>query len=664
MAGYPPPYPPPSGQDWKYQRRILRDQARAQRDMMRAQRDAYRAHLRGMRRGSIVGPLLVVAIGVVFLLIQLGHLSFYRFGFWFGRFWPLLLVAIGVVLLIEWVFDRNAQRNAQLNGQNAPYIRHSVGGGVVTLLVLIVVAGVLASGFNDARHRFFDHGWNFNQDNIDQFLGDKHESDQTLAQAFPANTALNVTNPRGDVTVSGTSDDNQIHITVHKQVFTRSDSDADNRARQLSPQIHTSENGSAGTIFNLAMPALEGAHSDLIVTLPAVAPITVTANHGDVRVSAVKAPVSVTANHGDVEISAINGPVTTRINNGGSSFAAHSVNGSVTLEGHARDLTLSDIAGTVILTGEFFGTTHLERIRNAVKFHTSRTDFQLARLDGEVEIGTTELSANEALGPVTLTTRSRNINLERISGDLSVTNRNGSVDLTSAPPLGNITIENRSGSVNLTVPEQANFTVQAETTNGDIENDYGLATDEEHSRKRFGGTIGKGGSLIRINTSEGDIALKKANVHPLPPLPPAPPPISIVGPSGNSVTVTKDGTRIVSGADGSSVSVGKDGTKVTSSPDGGSVYIGKDGTRLTRSPDGTTVYIGKDGTKYTSSPDGTKVYAGSDGVRITSIPDGTNIAIGPGGRTLSDSELRSQLRHAEDLVRNASEEQHREQSKK
>jgi DUF4097 and DUF4098 domain-containing protein YvlB len=632
--------------------------------MIRAQRDAYRAHLRGMRRGSIVGPLLVVAIGIVFLLVQLGHLSFYRFGFWFGRFWPLLLVGIGVVLLIEWIFDRNALRDSQLNG-NAPYIRRSVGGGVIALLVLIVVAGVFASGFNDARHNFFDHGWTFDQDNIDQFLGDKHESDQTLDQAFPANTALSVTNPRGDVTVSGTSDDNQIHITVHKQVFTRSDSDADNRARELSPQIHTNANGSQGTTFNLAMPSLEGTHADLTITLPAVTPVTVTANHGDVHVNSVKAPVIVTANHGDVELSAINGAVTTRVNNGGSSFAAHSVNGPVMLEGHARDLTLSDIAGPVTLTGEFFGTTHLERIRTAVKFHTSRTDLQLARLDGEIEISpNSDLSAREALGPVTLTTRNRNINLERISGDLSVTNRNGSVELSSVPPLGNITIENRSGSVNLTVPEQANFTVQAETTNGDIENDYGLTADENNSHKKFGGTVGKGGSLIRIKTSEGDIALKKANLHPLPPLPPAPPPISIVGPSGSSVTVTKDGTRIVSGPDGSSVSVGKDGTKITTSPGGGSVYVSKDGTKLTKSPDGTTVYIGKDGTKYTSSPDGTKVYAGSNGVRITSTPDGTNIAIGPGGKTLSDAEVRDQLRSADDLVRKASEEQHREQTKK
>jgi DUF4097 and DUF4098 domain-containing protein YvlB len=670
MAGYPPPYPPPgppSGQDWKYQRRILRDQARAQRDIINAQRYEYRARLRGTRSGSIVGPLLVVGIGIVFLLVQLGRLSFHHFGYWFGRFWPLLLVGIGVILLIEWVFDRNNQRNREINGVApgaAPYVGHTIGGGVIAILVLIVIAGVGASGFNDASRDFFTHGFNLNSDNIDQFLGDKHESDQTLDRSFPANMALTVTNPRGDVTVAGTSDDSQIHITIHKEVFTRSDSDAEQRAKDLNPQINTGQNS-----FNLSMPSLEGARSDLIITVPALAQVTVSANHGDVHLNSLKNAVSVTANHGDVDLSGIGGAVTTRLNNGGSSFSAHNVSGPITLEGHGRDITLSDINGAVILSGEFFGTTHLERIRGTVKFHTSRTDFQLARLDGEIEISpNSDLSASQVLGPVTLITRNRNITLEKITGDLSVTNRNGSVDLVSAPPLGNVTIENRSGSVNLTVPEHSNFTVQAETTNGDIENDYSLPTEENRSRKKFSGTIGTGGSLIRINTSEGDISLKKANLRPLAPLPPVPPAVpsrqmSIIGPSGEGVTVTKDGTRIVSGADGSSVVIERNGTKIVSGPDGSSNYISKEGTKLTKTPDGSIIYIGNDGTRYTSGPDGSKVYAGPGGVRITSTPDGRTIAIGAGGKTLSESEVRSQLKHAEDLVNKASDSQRREASK-
>ena len=107
-------------------------------------------------------------------------------------------------------------------------------------------------------------------------------------------------------------------------------------------------------------------------------------------------------------------PATAHINSGGSSISAHNIDGGISIQGHAQDVTLSDITGPVAITGEFFGTTHLEHINGTVHFHTSRTDFQLARLDGQAEISPDmNLSADQAMGPVVLTTRDRNITLDR-----------------------------------------------------------------------------------------------------------------------------------------------------------------------------------------------------------------------------------------------------------
>jgi DUF4097 and DUF4098 domain-containing protein YvlB len=615
----------------------MKEQARMQRDVLRAQQQAYRQQLRGMRRGSIVGPLLVIAIGIIFLLVQTGHMSGHDLWLWYGRWWPALLVGAGIVMLLEWAFDQ------YMHTDETPLRRRSIGGGVFTLLLLFGLAGIFVSGVRDGR--FFGKTMDINQDNFDEFMGDKHESDQTLSQDFPVGTALSVDNPRGDISVSGTSDDNQIHVSVHKQVFTRSDSEADNKAQQLSPNL-TKE----GTTLNLKLPAVEGGRADLVITVPAAAATTLSANHGDVRISELRAPANVTANHGDVTLSGITGRVGAHINNGDASFSAHSVTGQLNVEGKGRDLTLTDISGPVDLDGEFFGTTHLERVQGATRFHTSRTDFRLARLDGEVEISpNADLSVDQAAGPLTLTTRNRNITLDRIAGDISVTNRNGSVDLTAAPPLGNITIENRNGSVNVTVHEQASFTVQAETTNGDVENDFSIPTQDNDNRKNFGGTVGKGGSLIRITTSQGDIALKKASVAPLPPAPPPPPPLSIRGSDGSTVVIGKNGINIA-GADGSSVIVNKDGARISSSTDGARTYTENNGTTLTISPDGTKVYTSHQGDNYTSRPDGTRTFAGRDGTRITVSPDGTKVGIGPGSKPLSNSEIDSQLRRIEDEI--------------
>jgi hypothetical protein len=49
------------------------------------------------RRGFPVGPIILIAFGVMFLLMNFNFISFERI----VRYWPLLLIAIGVYLLYE-----------------------------------------------------------------------------------------------------------------------------------------------------------------------------------------------------------------------------------------------------------------------------------------------------------------------------------------------------------------------------------------------------------------------------------------------------------------------------------------------------------------------------------------------------------------------------------
>jgi len=149
-------------------------------------------------------------------------------------------------------------------------------------------------------------------------------------------------NPRGDVTIDGTSDDGRIHVSEHKQVYARTDPEADSKAQQLSPAV-----ASEGAAVFINIAALDGARADLVLTVPAAAAIRVTANRGDIHVASIKAPVAATANRGDIELSAITGPATAHINSGGSSISAHSMGSGIAIEGHAQDVTLSEIAGAV-----------------------------------------------------------------------------------------------------------------------------------------------------------------------------------------------------------------------------------------------------------------------------------------------------------------------------
>ena len=530
MAGYPPPYPPPSGApygfDARQQARIVKQQmqaqARAQKAAFRAQREFYRRQARAFRRTSILGPLLVVVIGIVLLLIRLDRISFSEFAFLYGRWWPLLFVAAGIVLLLEWAFDHHRGQDGM------PFVQRSTGGGGVFLLILLGLTGASIQTFH-VNHPF-PAGWHIDGDNLGEVFGDRREYEQEIDQPFPAGTTLNIDNPHGDVTIVGKSGDNKIHIVVNKQVYSWDASDLSNRADKISPRVNL-----YGGSMNISVPALDAAQADLAITLPDSAQTTVNANHGDVNVSDMHAPVNVTSNHGDVELDRIISPVTIHISNNGSSVSTHAVQGDVILRGHADDLNITEVSGAVSLEGEFWGNTHLEHLDGTVNFRTGRTQFSLGKLAGMVDISPDEeLTGSQIVGPIELRTRSRNISFERISGNVDIINSNGTIDLTNSAPLGNVSVDNKQGAVSITVPEHTGIVVDAETTGGEVRNDLSLTPVTADDRSTLRGTVGNGAAHLIVHTTHADITIHHGAVEPPSVNPPQQPPLA-TSPNGTPV---------------------------------------------------------------------------------------------------------------------------------
>jgi DUF4097 and DUF4098 domain-containing protein YvlB len=540
MAGYPPPYPPPPGPPFgydsreqaRYARRQIQDQIRAQKAAFRAQRMMYKAQTRAMRRSSILGPLLVISIGVLLLLLRLGGVPAATFFELYGHWWPLIFVAAGVVLLLEWAFDHRSHE------EGVPYVRRGLGGGVVFLLILMAVTGASIEGIHSGQ--FFTGNWHIDDDNLGAVFGDRHEYEQEIDQPFPNGSTLNIQNPHGDVTIVGKSDDNKVHIVVNKQIYSWSGNDASSRSDELSPRVTVS-----GTAINVVVPQLESAQADLAITLPDNGQTTIIANHGTINVSDMKAPVNATANHGDVEVDRIASAVTVHLNNNGSSFTAHDVQGDVTLRGHADDLNITDVTGSVSLEGEFWGDAHLEHLAGPVAFRTNRTQFTVGKLDGMVDISPDEeLTGSQIVGPTELRTRSRNIALERVTGSVNIVNSNGTVDLTSANPVGNVSIENQKGEVTVTVPEHAGVTVESSTKDGAIQDDLDNTNIEEQPNANHSTTVGDGAAHLTIHTTHADINIHKAVVEP--PAPPAPTPAAPPAPTPHAAKPAKPAAPVKS----------------------------------------------------------------------------------------------------------------------
>jgi len=205
--------------------------------------------------------------------------------------------------------------------------------------------------------------------------------------------------------------------------------------------------------------------------------------------------------------------------------SAHAIEGHAFVDGHSDDVTFSEVKGQVVLDGDFFGDTHLEQVGSTVHFHTSRTDLDIPKLGGDLTMDSDDLTANQITGPVRIVTRSKNIDLTQVAGDIHIENSDGDVNVVAAVPLGNVDITNRSGSLVLTVPENANFSVNASTTeDDDLESEFGLPTTTSGDRKSQQGTVGHGGVRLDLSTTHGNLEIKKGSANPIPPpAPPAPP---------------------------------------------------------------------------------------------------------------------------------------------
>ena len=544
MAGYPPPYPPsgqpgaPFGYDPRQQREAARQfrdvtkaQIKGQRAAFKAQRTLYKEQARALRRTSILGPLLVIGIGVTLLLLRLGNISTSTFAEFFGHYWPFLFIAAGLILVLEWAFDQYSHQ------EGVPFIRRGLGGGVVVLLILLAIGGSAIHALHVNRVFNLD-GFHIGPDNIAGLLGERHEFEQELDQPFAPGTLLAIDNPSGDVTVVGKSGDDKVHIVVNKQVYyfgIASDSLPD----KLSPRISLD-----GGTLSINVPRLDDASADLSITVPDTGQITINAGHGAINVSNMRAPVNLTAGQGDVELDRIAGPITAHVTDNGSSFSAHSIQGDVQLKGHADDLNLTNISGHVTLDGDFYGDTHMEALAGPVSFHTNRTQFSFAKLDGMVDISSDEeLTGSQIIGPTELHTRSRNISLERVQGTVEITNANGTVDVTNAAPLGNISVENRDGSVTLTVPEHAGVSVDAQTHDGGIEDELTHTSIPSTQNATDQGSTGDRSAHITAHTTHADITIHQGFVAPpqapSPPTPPTPPSLENSTAARSKSTTTK-----------------------------------------------------------------------------------------------------------------------------
>jgi hypothetical protein len=131
------------------------------------------------------------------------------------------------------------------------------------------------------------------------------------------------------------------------------------------------------------------------------------------------------------------------------------------------------------------------------------------------------LAAYTVNGSISATGLESDVRATSVNGgiDVSTSRRaravtvNGSIDVTMGqrPDDGDYAFETVNGSITVRMPEGIDAWLRASTVNGEITSDFPITVRGKFSRRSLKGTLGQGGSELRMETVNGDIRLLAAH---------------------------------------------------------------------------------------------------------------------------------------------------------
>jgi DUF4097 and DUF4098 domain-containing protein YvlB len=449
-----------------------------------------------MRRASVVGPLILILIGVVFLarnmFPELPLLDF------LSRYWPFLLIGWGALRLIEILFWA---------ANSKPLPQRGMGGGEWVLVVFLVLIGsAIWEG-----HR---GGW-LNRGNIRigglEMFGEAFDypiaGEKTGVGKTPE---IVIEGFRGNARIAG-SNTSDVKVTGRKTVRALAQDAADRANQETKFEIVT--NGNQVIIRTNQDRAANSSRvsEDLEITVPKGSSLNAAGRYGDFDINDLDGGVEITSDNAGVRMQNVGGNV--RIETRRSDvIRAVNVKGSVDLKGRGTDLELQSIDGPVTISASYVGMVQFRALSKPVRYEAQNTEFVAEKIPGQLRMTLSDLNASNLVGPIRLQARSKDVTISDFTQSADITIDRGDVELRPGnAPLGKIEVHTRSGAIELAIPEKAKFDLNASTDRGEITNDYGGNFRAENSGR--GATL-KGnvddGPRVNLTTNHGNITVRKS----------------------------------------------------------------------------------------------------------------------------------------------------------
>jgi DUF4097 and DUF4098 domain-containing protein YvlB len=448
-----------------------------------------------MRLRSFVGPLILIVIGGLFLINNLKpELPMLEI---ITRWWPFLLIGWGALRLVEILV---------LAATSKPLPRAGITGGEWVLILFLFLVG---SGLIVVRRYgpSFPHG-RVTLRGVEMF-GEPYDYPLSAQKQVGKAPRVIVENLRGNVRITG-ADSEEVKVTGTKTIRSFSRSEADGFDKQTP--LDVSVQGDQLIIRTNQEKASENRHmrTDLELVVPKGASIEGRGRSGDYDVTNIAGEVQLTGEEAGLRAQDIGGNMRVELRRG-NAIRIVNCKGAVELRGRGGDVDLESIEGPVTVNASFYGELTFRKLAKPLRFESTQSNLRIEKVQGILRLTPGNLEGNDLVGPMVLTTRSKDVELNDFSQPLELSVENGDISLRPGRlPLSRMDVRTKSGHIDVSLPASAKFQVKAKTERGEVDNGFGapLKAVEENRGAVVSGSTGEGPELT-FTTNRGNVSLRK-----------------------------------------------------------------------------------------------------------------------------------------------------------
>lgn len=388
-------------------------------------------------------------------------------------------------------------------------------------------------------------------------VADGYESKLTHKFKVEPGGLLDIRSVTGDVTVDTWNKKLvEIQETCTLDVFTKTE------AQEILKRIQTSYEQVGNTIrIERKEISRKRIHSSFVITVPSAFDLKIVTIGGDLTIRNTKGKVELKTTGGDIKLTQVDGDV--KASSAGGTIELQSATGEAVLSTAGGDIELEDVKGPVraktaggdieirivksdVTAKTAGGDITLEQIggnidartaggsidvvncKGSIGVKTAGGDIEVRQVQGNTEAKTSggDIQVDDIEGGIEAETSGGDVTLDNVRGFIEAKTSAGNIEakmtLKDFSKDHHVLMKTSAGDLTLYLPEKLPATIQAiihkkrQWSDYSIKSDFPLTYSEDEDQDREGrylirssGDINGGGDLIQLETSEGNIKIRK-----------------------------------------------------------------------------------------------------------------------------------------------------------